>query len=78
MPFLLYIESQIFQVITDVEVEKNLNIKGKIQIDKQNVKKIEKPTQVSATEARLRQTEGRSSNFVQPVAEGRMRMQENR
>lgn len=57
---------------------KNLNITGKFDVGKQNIMKKEKPTFGPGAEGRLRQREGLSNNFVQPVAEGRMRIQEQR
>lgn len=59
-------------------MEKNLNITGKLAVGAQNVKKTEVPSYGPGAEARLRLSEGSTKNFVQPVAEGRMRFQENR
>lgn len=68
----------VLQVITDQEMEKNLNITGKFVVGAQHVKKPDAPTYGPGAEARLRLSEGSAKNFVQPVAEGRMRLQENR
>lgn len=65
-------------MITDEEMAKNLNLTGKFNVSKQHNKKAEIPTYGLGAEARMRQTEGSSGNFVQPVAEGRMRVQEQR